>query len=46
MMGRGKYVVPRGMINQSQPKTDGDRDGLVEAIDEFFSEYSGLLSSG
>ncbi len=46
MMGRGKYVVPRGMINQSLPMTDGDRDGLVEAIDEFFSEYSGLLSSG
>ena len=44
MMARGKYVVPRGMINQSLPMTDGDRDGLVEAIDEFFSEYSGLLS--
>ncbi|MFP6740898.1 MAG: aminotransferase class III-fold pyridoxal phosphate-dependent enzyme [Alphaproteobacteria bacterium] len=46
MMGRGKYVVPRGMINQSLPMTDGDRDGLVEAIDEFFTEYGGLLSAG
>ena len=46
MMGQGKYVVPGGMINQSLPMTDGDRDSLVDAIDDFFGEYGGLLPAG
>ena len=43
LMARGVYMVPRGMINQSLPMTDDDRDGLIEAVDGFFSEYGGLL---
>lgn len=43
MTARGQYIVPRGMINQSLPMTDADRDGLVEAVDGFLDEYGGLL---
>ena len=46
LMARGVYMVPRGMINQSLPMTDDDRDGLIEAVDGFFSEYGGLLADG
>ena len=43
MMARGQYTVQRGMINQSLPMTDKDRDGLVEAVDGFLDDYGGLL---
>lgn len=44
MMARGQYIVQRGMINQSLPMTDADRDGLIEAVDGFLDEYGGLLA--
>ena len=43
MIARGQYVVQRGMINQSLPMTDADRDGLIEAVDGFLDDYSGLF---
>jgi glutamate-1-semialdehyde 2,1-aminomutase len=46
MIARGQYMVQRGMINQSLPMTDQDRDRLVEAIDGFLDEYGGLLTDG
>jgi glutamate-1-semialdehyde aminotransferase len=46
MIARGQYMVQRGMINQSLPMTDQDRDGLVEAVDGFLDEYGGLLADG
>ena len=46
MMARGKYVVPRGMINQSLPMTEADNDGLVDAVDGFLAEYGDLLVEG
>ena len=46
MMARGKYVVPRGMINQSLPMTEADNDGLLEAVDGFLAEYGALLAAG
>ena len=46
LMARDVYMVPRGMINQSLPMTDDDRDGLIEAVDGFFSEYGGRLAGG
>ena len=46
MIARGQYMVQRGMINQSLPMTDQDRDGLVEAVEGFLDEYGGLLADG
>lgn len=43
MMARGQYTVQRGMINQSLPMTDADRDGLVAAVEGFLDDYGGLL---
>ncbi len=43
MIARGQYIVQRGMINQSLPMTDADRDGLVEAVEGFLDDYGGLL---
>jgi glutamate-1-semialdehyde 2,1-aminomutase len=43
MIARGQYIVQRGMINQSLPMTDKDRDGLVAAIEGFLDDYSELL---
>ena len=46
MIARGQYIVQRGMINQSLPMTDADRDGLVEAVEGFLDDYGGLLGNG
>ena len=43
MIARGQYVVQRGMINQSLPMTDKDRDGLVAAIEGFLDDYREVL---
>ena len=45
MIARGQYTVQRGMINQSLPMTDADRDGLVAAIEGFLDDYGGLLGA-
>lgn len=43
MTARGQYIVQRGMINQSLPMTDADRDGLIEAVEDFLDDYGDLL---
>jgi glutamate-1-semialdehyde 2,1-aminomutase len=43
MMLAGQYVTPRGMLALALPHTDGDVDGLVQAVDRFLEDYRSVL---
>ena len=45
MLGRGKYIARRGMVNLSLPMTAADLDGFAESFAGFLDEHARLLET-
>jgi glutamate-1-semialdehyde 2,1-aminomutase len=45
LLARGYWLARRGMINLSLPLTDGDLDGLVDAVGEFLEARRSLVAA-